>query len=162
MMNPMLHLLLAGMLLIAPTAVPSAAENNDHSAVSDPPAHILEFRHPEGGIAAVIRIEIADQPATRARGLMGRTEMPCDRGMLFIFERTQQLSFWMHNTLIPLDMFFIDEQKTIFHIVRQARPMSDQIYSPVRPGRYVVETCAGFAQQHAIVPGMRIQWQLRP
>ena len=161
-MNRLFYLTLAACtLLVCAPAV--AQEASDVSRKAGPtPDTVLEFRHPEGGLAAVIEVEIADRPATRARGLMGRDELACSRGMLFIFEQSQRLSFWMHNTLIPLDIFFIDDQGTIFDIVHEAPPMSDTVYSPARPGLYVVETCAGFARRRAIVPGVRVDWHRQP
>lgn len=70
-----------------------------------------------------IRVEIADDPAERAQGLMNRTSLDDRSGMLFIFEEPRSASFWMKNTLIPLDLIFFDETGTIRHIHPQAVPM---------------------------------------
>lgn len=64
-----------------------------------------EFRWPGGG--ARFAVEIADDVDERAQGLMFRKDLPASAGMLFIYERPQSVSFWMKNTLIPLDMVFI-------------------------------------------------------
>ena len=155
-------LILAAFLLLNLPAGPCWSSESKNTDVPEKLDHILEFRYQEGGVITSIGIEIADRADTRARGLMERTELKCSQGMLFVFDQTQRLSFWMRNTPIPLDMFFVDAQGLIFHIVHQAHPMSDTIYSPPQPGRYVVETCAGFARRHEIVPGMRIEWHRQP
>ena len=152
----------AGLILSMVVFMSFLSAAGGQSEVSERPDHVLKFRYPEGGLVAAIEVEIADRPDSQARGLMGRTELNCNQGMLFIFEHSQRLSFWMHNTPIPLDMLFIDAQGFIFHIVHQAEPMSDRIYSAPQPGRYVVETCAGFAKNHDIVPGMTVEWHRRP
>lgn len=69
-------------------------------------------------------IELADEPEERRVGLMYRTEMAADAGMLFDFEKPQQISMWMKNTLIPLDMAFIDEQGVIRRIAADTTPRS--------------------------------------
>ena len=72
---------------------------------------------------AAIRVEIADDPAERAQGLMNRDELAPMTGMLFIYETPRPASFWMKNTLIPLDMVFMDAQGTIRHIHPSAVPL---------------------------------------
>jgi len=67
-------------------------------------------------------IELADDPAERAKGLMHRPSMARSAGMLFIFERPQPVAFWMKNTLIPLDMIFTDKTGRIQHIHENAIP----------------------------------------
>lgn len=76
---------------------------------------------PEAGVA--IRIEIADDPAERAQGLMYRENLAPQTGMLFIYESPRPASFWMKNTLIPLDMIFMDARGTIRHIHPSAVPL---------------------------------------
>lgn len=73
----------------------------------------------------VFSVEIADTPETRARGLMFRRSLPEQGGMLFIYEHPQSVSFWMRNTLIPLDLIFIDETGAVRHIHPQARPLDE-------------------------------------
>jgi len=147
-----------GMLLVILAAVPGQTAAGKDAAGPKRGRNKLEFINPEGVVVAAISIEIADRPETRARGLMWRNELKCSQGMLFIFEQTERLSFWMRNTPIPLDIFFLDARGSIYHIVHQAAPMSDRIYSPLRPGRYVVETCAGFARRNEISPGWQVEW----
>ncbi|WP_371823343.1 DUF192 domain-containing protein [Paracoccus sp. Z118] len=68
-------------------------------------------------------VEIADTPAARAQGLMHRRSLPPGTGMLFVYEQPQPVSFWMKDTLIPLDLLFIDAAGTVRHIHAQARPL---------------------------------------
>ncbi len=67
-------------------------------------------------------VEVADEPAERARGLMNRESMPRTAGMLFLYEAPQRATFWMKNTLIPLDMIFMDETGTVTRIHENAIP----------------------------------------
>ncbi|WP_299360977.1 DUF192 domain-containing protein [uncultured Paracoccus sp.] len=69
-----------------------------------------------------VRVEIADDADERARGLMHRTSLPPGQGMLFIYSSPQQVAFWMKNTLIPLDLLFIDAAGRVRHIHPNARP----------------------------------------
>ncbi|MEK6882410.1 MAG: DUF192 domain-containing protein, partial [Nanoarchaeota archaeon] len=92
-----------------------------------------------------ISIELADTPEEMNRGLMGR-ETLCDScGMLFIFQEEDYFSFWMKNTLIPLDMVFINSNMTIIDVLH-ATPCEKepcQIYTPKEKAQYVLETNGG-------------------
>lgn len=98
-------------------------------------------------------VEVADDDASRAQGLMFRDSLAPNAGMLFDFKREQPVSFWMRNTLISLDMFFIKADGRIAHIARRATPLSERaIPSPV-PVLAVLETNAGVADGFGIKPG---------
>ncbi|MBM3605867.1 MAG: DUF192 domain-containing protein [Alphaproteobacteria bacterium] len=71
------------------------------------------------------QVEIADTPETRARGLMFRRDLPAGQGMLFIYEEPQPVSFWMRNTLIPLDLLFFDQHGVLRHVHPNARPLDE-------------------------------------
>ena len=75
-----------------------------------------------GALKASFVVELATTSAQQAKGLMNRSALPNDRGMLFIFPEEKILSFWMKNTLIPLDMIFFNKDKQIVHIVTNAQP----------------------------------------
>ena len=77
---------------------------------------------PAGQVVAV-SVEIADDAAERAQGLMNRPHLPQGEGMLFVYETPRQASFWMKNTLIPLDLLFFDARGVLRHVHPQARPL---------------------------------------
>jgi uncharacterized membrane protein (UPF0127 family) len=108
--------------------------------------------------AVMINVEIADTQERREIGLMGRPKMEELQGMLFIFEEEQPLSFWMMNTLLSLDVFFVDADGTINTIHRSTAPYSLKTYRSHRPGQFVLETNAGFADKYNVTEGDRIIW----
>ncbi|RJL21183.1 DUF192 domain-containing protein [Paracoccus siganidrum] len=81
-----------------------------------------------------IRVEIADDAASRAQGLMFRRSLPRGQGMLFVYPRPAPLFFWMRNTFIPLDIVFIDDRGVIRHIHPQARPLDETPIPGAAPG----------------------------
>ncbi|MEJ5261831.1 MAG: DUF192 domain-containing protein [Ignavibacterium sp.] len=118
----------------------------------------LVFSDSLGNIKTKIDIEIADDDYQRQLGLMNRKEMKENEGMLFIFPRQDWLSFWMRNTLISLDMIFVNENKQIVTIHKNTRILSDSSYPSTRPARYVVEVIAGFTDKYNIQVGDKIDW----
>jgi len=101
-------------------------------------------------------IEVADDEEERAAGLMFRQDMPDDRGMLFVFQHTQHLSFWMKNTPMPLDLLYLDEQGVVGAILA-GRPFSEDSLSPPFPARFVLELKAGTAARNGIAVGDRMR-----
>lgn len=118
----------------------------------------LTFTDSLGTLKAKIDLEIADNDYERQLGLMNRKEMQENQGMLFIFPRQDYQSFWMRNTLISLDMIFVNEQKKIVTIHKNTKILSDQSYPASEPAMYVVEVLAGFADRHNIKVGDKIDW----
>ena len=102
------------------------------------------------------RVELATNNAERERGLMFRKSLPEGCGMLFDFKVEQPVSFWMHNTYIPLDMIFIAGNGRIVHIVEHAKPMSDALIPSEYPVRAVLEVIAGTAEKFDIKVGDRV------
>ncbi|MBU6416460.1 MAG: DUF192 domain-containing protein [Xanthomonadaceae bacterium] len=93
-------------------------------------------------------VEIAATPAEQEHGLMDRTSMAADHGMLFVFPDSQPRTFWMKNTLIALDMLFFDESRHLVAIQANAQPCKAdpcQLYPSDTPARYVLELNAGTA-----------------
>lgn len=110
-----------------------------------------------------IVIEIADSPEEHSQGLMFRTSLPEDHGMLFIFEQPSLYAFWMKNTLIPLDMIFINENQQIADI-QTAQPCTSDpcpLYKPSQPVLYVLEVNAGFSERNNIKVGDKVEIKLR-
>jgi uncharacterized membrane protein (UPF0127 family) len=91
----------------------------------------------------VFNLEIADTEAQRERGLMFRTSLPTDAGMLFDYHHEQLAAFWMQNTLIPLDMIFIGEDGTVKTIHVNARPLDTTSIPSIVPVRFVLEIAGG-------------------
>jgi hypothetical protein len=118
----------------------------------------LTFTDSLGTLKAKIDLEIADNEYERQLGLMNRKEMKENEGMLFIFPRQDYQSFWMRNTLISLDIMFVNDQKEIVTIHKNTKILSETSYPSSAPSIYVVETLAGFADRHNIQVGDKIDW----
>jgi uncharacterized membrane protein (UPF0127 family) len=104
----------------------------------------------------VFAVEIADNDAERAKGLMYRKELPEGQGMLFDFHREQDVSFWMQNTYIPLDMIFIRGDGRILRIAENTEPLSTRLIPSGGPVRAVLEVIGGTARKLGIEPGDRV------
>ena len=100
--------------------------------------------------------ELAVAPAELQRGLMYRRHMGWDRGMLFLFDREEQQSFWMKNTLIPLDMIFVKSDMTVLGVVHNAEPRTLISRRVDGTSQYVVEVNAGWAKEHDIDGGTKV------
>jgi uncharacterized membrane protein (UPF0127 family) len=103
----------------------------------------------------VFTVEVADTEPARERGLMFRKELPGGQGMLFDFHRDQQVGFWMKNTLIPLDMLFIDRRGRIVNIAHSAKPLSEEVIMSEGQVRAVLEVAGGTAHRLGIEAGDR-------
>lgn len=111
---------------------------------------------------ARFQVEIAATQAEQARGLMFRKSLAPDRGMLFTYKRPQPASYWMKNTLIPLDIIYIQPDGRILSIVRNARPHDE---TPLPSGGLVLgvlEIAGGRAAQLGILPGDRVLHRIFP
>jgi uncharacterized membrane protein (UPF0127 family) len=105
----------------------------------------------------VFQIWIADSPARREQGLMFVKELPESTGMLFVFDRPQRIQMWMKNTLIPLDMVFIDADGRIDNIAANARPLSLKIIDSRARVLGVLELAGGSAEKLGIHAGDIVQ-----
>ena len=115
----------------------------------------VQVRSAEG--TSAFTVEIADTNEERAQGLMHRPTMPRFAGMLFVFDQPQRAVFWMENTLIPLDMLFIDEQGVVQNVHENAVPM-DRTPIDGGPGiLYVLEINGGMAARLHIAPGAELR-----
>jgi hypothetical protein len=106
-----------------------------------------------------IVIEVVADQETRAQGLMFRSSIGPDHGMLFIFPDVDVHSFWMKNTLIPLDILWIDEAKTVVHVERNVPPCKSDpcpSYPPKGAAKFVLELAAGQAAAHGLDVGDRL------
>ncbi|TCR04891.1 hypothetical protein EDF70_1021005 [Neorhizobium sp. JUb45] len=109
-----------------------------------------------GGKSHQFSVELALDDAQRQQGLMLRREMAPDSGMLFDFIEPRDVSMWMHNTLLPLDMLFIDGGGTITHIHENAEPQSDAIISSRGPVKFVLELNGGRTRALGIKIGDKV------
>jgi uncharacterized protein len=118
----------------------------------------LTFIDSLGTLKSKIDLEIADTEYERELGLMNRNQMEENEGMLFIFPDLNIRSFWMRNTLISLDMIFINEQKKIVTIHKNTKILSDTSYPSSQASMYVVEVLSGYTDRHNIQVGDKIDW----
>jgi uncharacterized protein len=106
-----------------------------------------------------VEVEIADSAAERERGLMYRTSMPEQQGMLFSWSDEQKRTFWMRNTCLPLDMLFITKDGFIAGIVEQVPVLNDGPRSVPCPVAHVLELNAGYSRAHDLKPGTRVSFE---
>jgi hypothetical protein len=104
------------------------------------------------------QIEIANNDATRERGLMDRRYLAADRGMLFEFDREAPVSFWMKNTYIPLDMIFIAPSGVVTHIAANAEPLSERVIPSGGPCIAVLELAGGTAASIGLKVGDKVHY----
>lgn len=134
------------------------------------PASQTSARHPVSGLEVIpltvtsgnrkhaFRVEVAASGPEQSRGLMFRTELPPNEGMIFPYKSPQILGFWMKNTPLPLDIIFIDEDGRIINIAAETTPYSlDSVYS-TGPAMAVLELAGGRAAQLGIKPGDKVAW----
>jgi len=126
--------------------------------------------HPESGLEVVtlfvssggkkhrFRVEMARSRFEQARGLMFRRAMGPDEGMVFPFERPRVASFYMRNTVIPLDMIFIGPDRRILNIYADAEPYNERLILSEGDAAAVLELNGGRAAQLGIEPGDRVEW----
>jgi uncharacterized membrane protein (UPF0127 family) len=116
------------------------------------------------GARHAVTVELARSDAEHERGLMFRAELAEEAGMLFVFDQAAPRAFWMKNTLLPLDMLFIDDAGVVAGIVRDAEPRT---LTPRSPGpqveaRFVLEVRGGWAARHGVEPGARVELENVP
>ncbi len=106
---------------------------------------------------AAFRVELADSEAERAQGLMFRESLPKSAGMLFVYPRARHATFWMRNTLIPLDMIFVDARGAITHVHSGAIPLDESLIDGGEGVTHVLEINGGLAKALGIAVGGQIQ-----
>lgn len=115
---------------------------------------------PSSGKVLTFHVEIAATPEEHAQGLMFRTAMPQDRGMLFVFGTEGVRSFWMRNTLIPLDILFIDPDGKIVKIHENAKPYDETLLSSEVPAFAALELNGGSASRSGIAVGDTVRHEI--
>jgi uncharacterized membrane protein (UPF0127 family) len=128
-------------------------------AVASVPVHAASFQPLEivtkNGVQ-VFSVEMATTEEEKQTGLMYRKELADGKGMLFDFNPEQEVSMWMKNTYVSLDMIFIRADGRILRIAENTEPLSTRIISSKGPARAVLEVVAGTAQKYGIRPGDRV------
>lgn len=155
-----------GVTLLLLVSSAAAAPSGAQPARSDPTAESWDGPLPDRGALVVrdafggahrLEVEIADTSPLRTRGLMWRTELPEGTGMLFIFPAETVQSFWMRNTLIPLDMVFLDRARRVVGVVQWAEPRTLTSRSVGKPALYVLEVPGGWASRHGVRAGSTVE-----
>jgi uncharacterized membrane protein (UPF0127 family) len=113
---------------------------------------------PAGGRPVTVRLEVAADPAARARGLMGRTEVPEGTGMVFLYPRDVAEAYWMKNTLVPLSIAFIAADGRVVSVAAMTPCTADPCpsYPPAGPYRYAVELPAGAFEAAGVGAGDKV------
>tara|TARA_B100000212_G_scaffold342541_1_gene330428 strand:+ start:2463 stop:2936 length:474 start_codon:yes stop_codon:yes gene_type:complete len=135
------------LLLCASAITPACDSDSRKIEVQENVLPVLDFGH------ARVSVELAVDRATQAKGLMFRKSMPEDQGMLFIFDRPRQMSFWMRNTHLPLDIGFF----TADGVLREIYPLYPYDENSRKSIRfdllYALETNQGWFERHGLKPG---------
>jgi uncharacterized membrane protein (UPF0127 family) len=113
---------------------------------------------PDGRDLVAVNVEVAATNAKRELGLMYRRHLDEAAGMIFLFKQPQHLTFWMKNTLIPLDMIFAGSDGRIVGIVENATPLSESIDAVDGDSQYVLEVNGGFCKRHGVIAGDRLRF----
>ena len=108
-----------------------------------------------------ILAEVAGTPDARARGLMFRTTLPPDRGMLFVYPNDARHCMWMRNTDVPLSVAFLDGHRRVINTDEMA-PQTDASHCATGPARYALEMPAGWFARHGVGAGTRLDFQVAP
>ena len=155
--------LLLLLLLIIPACSPQAAEQAPATA-AQPSVHpvsglpVIPLRITSLGKTHNFRVELARSPQEQAKGLMFRTEMGPDEGMIFPYDPPRVLSFWMKNTVLSLDLVFIGPDHKVINIAANAVPYSEDSILSNAPAIATLELNAGRAAALNIVPGAQVDW----
>ena len=126
------------------------------AAAQDAPQPPLPTVRLTAGGMHIIQAEVARSMSERATGMMWRTEMPVNAGMLFVFEDLSQHCFWMRNTLLPLSIAFIADDGTVVSLA-DMEPRSTKEHCAAKPVRYALEMNQGWFAKRGIKPGSRLQ-----
>jgi uncharacterized protein len=159
----LLILVLLAVLTISPGGKP-ASTYKPRTEPSQPTAYMfkkqgeLRFLTPKQDFIAGIDIELAQDESQRQLGLMYRDTLGESQGMLFLFDNEEVRAFWMKNTVLSLDMIFVNARNEIVTIQKYTTPYSEETYMSTKPAKYVIEVNAGYADKRKLSVGDRIAW----
>jgi uncharacterized protein len=158
-----LRALLLTSVLTALAACKSAGQSaGTGSASGSALASVASVAIDTGGRKVLFRVEVAVTPEEHARGLMYRSRLADDAGMVFVFEQPAIQRFWMKNTLIPLDMIFIGKDRRIVGVVENAAPETESERMVGAPSQYVLEIGGGLSAKLGIRRGEPVDFQNVP
>jgi uncharacterized membrane protein (UPF0127 family) len=147
----------------APEASKSANTGSESTSTAPEAASDLRTLTIEasGGESVEVRVEVADEPDEVATGLMNRTALGEERGMLFVFPSEEDHTFWMKDTLIPLSIAYMDSEGRIVDI-QDMKALDDDPphYEPAEPARYALEVNKGFFDERGVEVGDRAELPL--
>ena len=152
------------LLSLAAACSPQPATGGNTVPASAPAVHPLSGLHvipltvTASGKVHRFRVEEARSEAEQSKGLMFRTAMGADEGMIFPMNPPRQASFWMRNTVIPLDIIFIGSDRRVLNVAANAVPYSEEPLPSVGAAAAVLELTGGRAAQLGIGPGDRVDW----
>ena len=118
----------------------------------------LRFLTPKQDFIAGIDIELAQDESQRQLGLMYRDTLAENQGMLFLFDNEEVRAFWMKNTILSLDMIFVNARNEIVTVHKYTTPYSEETYTSTKPAKYVLEVNAGYTDKRKISVGDRVSW----
>lgn len=144
------RLLFAAPFAFATAATAACAQGND---IVFPRSSLVIVTGPK---ELKFDIEMATTEPQRERGLMYRKQLGPYEGMLFDFHEERPVSFWMKNTLIPLDLIFADKDGRVVGVVEDARPLDETSRRVGVPSRYVLEVNGGWCKKHGVGAGARL------
>lgn len=154
-------LALAALAACSPNSGEASAQSTQASAPAVHPVSglpVIPLKVMRGGKTLNFRVELASSVQEQAKGLMFRTQMGPDEGMIFPFDPPRGASFWMRNTVIPLDLIFVAPDGRILNIAANAVPYDEKPLLSDGPVKAVLELAGGRAAQLGIVPGDRVEW----
>lgn len=133
----------------------SVSEDDDYLTKND--ATIVATIIKSSNEQVEIILEVADTESELEYGLMNRTFLGAEEGMLFVFGNSQQRTFWMQDTYIPLDIIFINDAKMIVTIYQNTEPLNTEVHYPSgTPVRYAIEVNGGWAERHNVKVGDKV------
>lgn len=136
-----------------PSPVPGIVNPSPVPGSALPALHITTAQ----GADVVLHVEVANTPEQHERGLMGRTTMPPDGGMVFDFGQSVRIPFWMHDTLIPLSIAWFTQEGRIVGLDEMAA-QTDALHQPAENYWYALEANAGFFTAHGVAIGDQVTW----
>ena len=156
-MKHVLSLAIAAAALAACTAAPQAQAGTGAETATT--AKLVPLTVTTAGGVRRFQVEVARTPEEQEKGLMFRTEMPADQGMIFPMSPPRVATFWMKNTVLPLDLVFIRADGTIARIAERAVPYSLDVIDSGEPVAAVLELNGGAAATAGMAAGDKVSWR---